>query len=169
MGGGRRRRWTDDQLLLAVREARSMADACRRLGLSPKGGNRFTVAARVQALGLPTDHWTGQGWRRGLRQAVPRRGRPLAELLVVHPLGFRGANPHDLKRRLIAEGIVGPGCQGEGCGITTWLGRPLVLQLDHINGDRNDWRPENLRLLCPNCHAQTETHSGRNRRARMRG
>lgn len=74
MGGGRRRRWTDDQLLLAVREARSMADACRRLGLSPKGGNRFTVAARVQALGLPTDHWTGQGWRRGLRQAVPVAG-----------------------------------------------------------------------------------------------
>lgn len=49
------------------------------------------------------------------------------------------------------------------CGNTgEWNGRPLVLQLDHINGDNCDNRLENLRFLCPNCHSQTDTFAGRN-------
>ncbi|MFA9445403.1 HNH endonuclease [Egicoccus sp. AB-alg6-2] len=43
-----------------------------------------------------------------------------------------------------------------------WRGRPLSLHLDHISGDPRDNRLENLRLLCPNCHAQTPTHCGKN-------
>lgn len=50
-----------------------------------------------------------------------------------------------------------------GCGLTdNWQGKPLVLQLDHINGINNDNRLENLRFLCPNCHSQTETFCGSN-------
>jgi hypothetical protein len=49
------------------------------------------------------------------------------------------------------------------CGLDSWLGKSLVLELDHINGIRSDNRLENLRLLCPNCHSQTETFRGRNR------
>jgi hypothetical protein len=54
-------------------------------------------------------------------------------------------------------------CEGEGCGLTgMWLGKPLTLHFDHINGDRRDHRLGNIRWLCPNCHSQTETYAGRN-------
>jgi Zn finger protein HypA/HybF involved in hydrogenase expression len=49
------------------------------------------------------------------------------------------------------------------CGIDEWRGKPLNLELDHINGINNDNRLENLRFLCLNCHSQTETYRGRNR------
>jgi len=49
------------------------------------------------------------------------------------------------------------------CGINEWRGMPLVLRLDHINGVNDDYRLENLRLLCPNCDSQTDTYCGRNR------
>jgi Zn finger protein HypA/HybF involved in hydrogenase expression len=45
-----------------------------------------------------------------------------------------------------------------------WQNKSLTLELDHINGMSNDHRRENLRLLCPNCHSQTSTFRGRNKK-----
>ena len=65
-----------------------------------------------------------------------------------------------LKQRLIEEGLKENKC--EICGqLPEWNGKELVLQLDHINGDHNDNRLENLRILCPNCHTQTETFANK--------
>jgi hypothetical protein len=53
----------------------------------------------------------------------------------------------------------------ELCGLKdTWNGRPITLELDHINGDNKDNKYSNLRLLCPNCHSQTDTFKGRNKK-----
>jgi hypothetical protein len=78
--------------------------------------------------------------------------------------GARTASRGQLKRRLIAEGLKSDRC--ERCGISDWRGRRLSIVLHHVNGDPTDDRLENLRLLCPNCHAQTPNFSGRNRRLR---
>lgn len=68
-----------------------------------------------------------------------------------------------VKKRLIEEGYLE--CKCSWCGITdTWNGKPIVLHLDHINGVNNDHRLENLRLLCPNCHSQTDTYAGKGKR-----
>lgn len=54
-------------------------------------------------------------------------------------------------------------CQYPGCGITEWLGAPTPLEMDHVDGDSDNNTEENLRLVCPNCHALTPTHKGKNR------
>lgn len=51
----------------------------------------------------------------------------------------------------------------ECCGISEWNGKEITLQVDHINGLANDNSIENLRLICPNCHSQSDTFSGRNK------
>ncbi|HVA33375.1 MAG TPA: HNH endonuclease, partial [Candidatus Baltobacteraceae bacterium] len=75
----------------------------------------------------------------------------------------RGSRAH-VKRRLLQAGIVANRCQA--CGLEEWLGRPLSIHIDHINGDRLDHRLDNLRMLCPNCHSQTDTYGAKNRRRR---
>lgn len=87
---------------------------------------------------------------------------PLDELLVVGRTTSRG----HLKKRLIDAGLKEERC--ERCRLTEWLGKPIGLQLHHVNGNGLDNRIENLEILCGNCHAQTDTWGGKNKNRRRR-
>jgi 5-methylcytosine-specific restriction endonuclease McrA len=63
-------------------------------------------------------------------------------------------------RKYLAE-VRGYKC--EICSISKWQGKPITLHVDHINGDPSNDRPDNLRLICPNCHSQTEFLGGGNK------
>jgi len=114
----------------------------------------------MEQFGFCRDAW-GKAVQRG--DLVPNEWvTPLDELLVA---GRRRGRGH-IKRRLLREGLKEGRC--ERCGISEWQGRPMALQLHHANGDGHDNRLENLGLLCPNCHSQTDTYGGRNGHRRKR-
>jgi 5-methylcytosine-specific restriction endonuclease McrA len=71
---------------------------------------------------------------------------------------------HHVKLRLLDAGLKEQRC--ERCGLREWRDEPLALALHHVNGDGLDNRLENLQLLCPNCHSQTDTWGGKNKARR---
>jgi hypothetical protein len=158
--GAVQQQWTDDEIRDAYEGARSVAEIMRRLGLDPtKKRGRRHLERRIEGLGLDFGVLLGKRWAQGSKHTS--QGRPLQEILVERS-DYRSM--HTLKKRLIGEGLLEPACAV--CSLRDWQERPIVLHLDHINGDRTDHRLENLRFLCPNCHSQTDTYCGRNRSAR---
>ena len=153
-------RWSTEELRAAVANARSLADVMRSLGLVAAGGNYQHVGREIARLDLDTSHFLGKAWNKGLK-FQPRPARPLAELLVAGR--YTGSN--DLKRRLIREGVKQAVCELCGWSQRAPDGR-IPVELDHSNGDHDDNRLENLRILCPNCHALQPTHRGLNKRSR---
>ncbi|MGH7754957.1 MAG: HNH endonuclease signature motif containing protein [Vulcanimicrobiaceae bacterium] len=91
--------------------------------------------------------------------------RARARLVPLHQLVATSKSRASIKRRLLEAGVLQNRC--EDCGLSEWRGRPLSVQIDHRNGVRDDHRLENLRMLCPNCHSQTETFGARNKRQRL--
>lgn len=148
------RNYTDEDFIKAVEGSGSLRQVLQKLSLREAGGNYQCAKDRIKKLNLDTSHFHGMGWNKG-KKLPPKQ--PIESYLVDGKL----VQSNNLKKRLINEGLKEHKC--EECGITHWNGKITPIELDHVNGNRYDNRLENLRLLCPNCHAQTETYRGKNK------
>jgi AcrR family transcriptional regulator len=176
---------TRDRVLALREQGRSLNQIAAELGVT-----KSTVCYHLRRLGEPPDErfnrrydWAAVqsyydeghsitqcqerfGFSRETWHAARLRGdvtsrphaMPIDELLA----GVR--NRSHVKLRLIAAGLKANRC--EICGVEEWLGAPLSMALHHVNGDGSDNRLENLQMLCPNCHSQTENFAGRAKRRR---
>lgn len=138
------------QLQTALDTHPSARAACISLGLM-----YTTFIRRCKEFGI---YKTNIGLK-GTRKPNPKSRIPLEKIFN----GEHAMSGQGLKRKLLQEGMLEDKCAE--CGIDPmWNSKKLVLQLDHIDGDRLNNARANLRLLCPNCHSQTETFStGKNR------
>jgi len=145
---------TLEQVKDAVAKSTSYCQALNRLELRAAGGNYASLKRAIKEHNIDASHFRGQGWRKG-RTFPPKRC--LEEYLTnKFPL-----QSHKLRLRLLSEGVFKPVCSN--CKRKTWLGSPIPLELEHINGDNLDNSLTNLCLLCPNCHALTPTYRGKNK------
>lgn len=129
--------------------------------LESKHGKRYkysTIHNLIKRNNIDVSHFTGQGHAKGKEFGYKF---PLEDYLN----GTRYINSHELKLRLLKEKIFEHECAI--CKYTTWYnGQKINLELDHIDGNPEDNSLSNLRVLCPNCHAQTPTYCGKNRKDR---
>lgn len=146
---------SDQEFRDIVARNHSWCSCAKELGLSPNGSNaKNQIQKRIKELNLDISHFNKTY---DAKQASTKYS--LEEIMVKNS---SYQNITKLKERIIANNIIPYECaichnKGE------WQGEKLVLQLDHINGQHFDHRKENLRFLCPNCHSQTHTFSGKNK------
>jgi len=149
-------RYTDKQLKIAVKKSKSTANVCRLVGIVPIGGNYKTINSKIKKLQLNTDHFTRQGWNKGMK-FPGKQGIPLKSIMVKNS---SYTNTDRLKKRLLVTGLFKSKCFR--CKKVKWLNQPIPLELHHKNGNHFDHRSKNIVLLCPNCHAFTDYYRGRN-------
>lgn len=149
--------YCEENILNVVANSKSLKECLETMGLKAAGGNYGVIKKYIEKYDISTLHFETikeKNERIGFKPNI----KDLKEILIENSLFSRT----NLKQRLINEKILNYKCVE--CGnLGEWNGKPISLQLDHKNGVNNDNRIENLRFLCPNCHSQTETYSGKNK------
>lgn len=134
-----------EQLLEAIEKTSSAVQASQHLGLM-----YTTFIRRCKEHGVYAPNQGGKG----TAKPNPKARIPIEDILS----GKKMMDSKAVKKKLLAAGLKKEEC--EECGLGPfWNGKKLTLQLDHKDGDRTNNSFENLRMICPNCHAQTPTFS----------
>ncbi|NCS98558.1 hypothetical protein GW764_00030 [Candidatus Parcubacteria bacterium] len=153
----RKRKWSEKDLQIAVKNSSSYRQVIHKLHLIPAGGNYSQIKKYIKEYKINIKHFKGKAWNKGMT-GLKTKKTPLEKILTKN----NNYQSYKLKNRLFEENLKKKKCEKCGWAKLSKDGR-LPLELDHINGDRRDNRIENLRILCPNCHSLEPTHRGMNR------
>ncbi len=132
--------WTtpenEERLREAAANSFSLRAMAQHLGLTPAGGSNETMKHHIARLNLDISHFTGQGWNKE---------------------NYKGLDVVKSKTGIRSNLLQERGHQCESCKLKEWMGSPIPLEVEHVDGDRYNNSGDNLKILCPNCHAQTPT------------
>lgn len=134
----------------------SLNHLCNNLGLRGVDGYYKKLKRIIKEQNLSTEHF-------GTIKVTPMgNSRNKYTAMSDEEFFINGQNRarNSIIKRLIEGNYKEYKC--ESCGINEWDGKPLKLQIHHINGNHSDNRVENIQLLCPNCHTQTDTYARHN-------
>lgn len=139
--------WSEEKIRAAIADNINYTDVLRALGIPVCGNNTTTLKKKIGLYSIDVSHFTFSPKRRGHK-------RPIESYLINGSYCNRAL----LKDRLIKAGYKRNVC--EICGISEWNGKPLTMQMHHKDGDNKNNNLDNLMMICPNCHAQTENYRG---------
>lgn len=137
-----------------VKDCKTIADFCRKVGWQPRGANYQVFHKYVYEYGLDISHFTNKNT--DIHDFLTEKSDK-----YLHEGSFK-ITTNRLLKKLLDEGKKEHQC--ECCGNKEWNNKPIPLELHHINGIHSDNRLENLMVLCPNCHAQTDNYRGKKAR-----
>lgn len=131
-----------------IKENASKAEIARQLKCKQETLNRYLDKMNIQ--------YSGNQGRKGVERTSNELS--LEEYLSIS----KDIQTNKVRNKILKEGLKPHQC--ECCGLTEWMGKPIPLELHHIDGDRTHNELSNYQLLCPNCHAMTENYRGKNSR-----
>ena len=141
------RQLTKEEFAQLVKESTSFYELAERIGYEKTGGGtQEALKKAVKEYGLDVSHFTGSAWNKGkydystfTNNSVKKNGKTTLKAII----NLRGRK-----------------C--ENCGLTEWQGKPINLEIHHIDGNHHNNELENIQLLCPNCHSYTDNYCGKN-------
>ena len=136
-----------DEILQWISENQSKAFICRELKCKPETLNSYLKKMNIQYDG----NQAGKGLSKDNSHYMT---------LVDYLTNSKDIQTNKVRLKLLKEGYKEYKC--EKCGLSEWLGQPIALEVHHRDGDRTNNAIENYQLLCPNCHAQTDSYRGKN-------
>ncbi len=146
-----RRTYTEENLIEFVKSSKSWAELLRQCGYTNVGNNKY-IKKKLDEYKIDYTHIDNYvSTRLNIKYTIE-------ELYCENSSHTSGTN---LKKRIIKDFNFKLECNE--CKLSEWRGKPITIEVDHINGIHNDNRIENLQFLCPNCHSQTDTWRGRNK------
>lgn len=140
--------WDLEKIKQVVPNCINLTEVLQVLEIPRQGNNSKTLRNILDSNAIDYSHFTGRA------RNYNNKTVPIEEYLS----NAKSIGTYALKEKLIKVGLKQNCC--ECCGISEWRGKKLTIQLHHIDGNHNNNSLENLQMLCPNCHSQTESYCG---------